>query len=520
MFQVKQEDIERHPSSLGRDGEELMDGEREGEDWESPYGDHHDKSDSDNVGEEGDLGGDEGRRSLKSVDSEPRCVLQFSLAKVLAHKAATRLKAKKAAKGQTRLGVPGPDMTPNLNFAPSDAALEVRFEHEDLEEDAEVKPKKKHHWPKIMVSLWPKGKGKKADFIPLDIRREGEEMEDEDDANSAERHESSGSRHSEEGGSVDGENESDQDGHDSRSESEAYQGNDRESRSRSVNRRRSTHDSQHSAIVKRDSIVDSRSRHDRENDSVTFMNLVRDFMEESLIKSYRKSHVRGHNYVDVTTELETQQRFRLEHARERAMRAVEVKAEAVQCDDMWKNLTDEEMIAHMVTRNVIKKAIYLEKELVHQQAMDIAAKAVAEEILAQIEESVEHISPENTKHKNQRKFSICLESPVMENTKPSDVKLRVEYPLGEESEPKNETETTSASLKELRVSELDKTALQTVTALKLQPWEPLPPIGSQKFAEDIGLINPATSCDSKIICKCCSYTRVVNCFYGARPVDD
>ena len=514
MFQVKQEDIESHPSSLGRDGEELMDGEREGEDSESPYGDHHDKSDSDNNGEEGDLGGDEGRRSLKSVDSEPRCVLQFSLAKVLAHKAATRLKAKKAAKGRTRLGVPSPDMTPNLNFAPSDAALEVRFEHEDLEEDAEVKPKKKHHWPKILVSLWPKGKGKKADFIPLDIRREGEEMDDEDDADSAE-------RHSEEGGSVDGENESDQDGHDSRSESEAYQGSDRESRSRSgsVNHRRSTCDSQHSAIVKRDSIVDSRTHHDRENDSVTFMNLVCDFMEESLIKSYRKSRVRGRNYVDVTTELETQQRFRLKHARERALRAVEVKAEAVQCDDMWENLTDEEMIARMVTRNVIKKAIFLEKELVHQEAMDIAAKAVAEEILTQIEESVEHISPENTKHKNQRKFSICLESPVMENTKPSDVKLRVEYSLGEESEPKNETET-SASLKELRVSELDKTASQTVTALKLRPLEPLPPIGSQKFAEDIGLINPATSCDSKIICKCCLYTRVVNYFYGARPVDD
>jgi len=224
-------------------------------------------------------------------------------------------------------------------------------------------------------------------------------------------------------------------------------------------------------------------------------------MEDTLVRSHQHDCVLGHGYTDVTSELKAHQLVRQNLARERAMAAV--KATSPQCDDIFATLTDEEMISRLIIRRVFRDAVALVKELDHQENMDAAAKAIADEILAQLDDTMEVQSRDNQHH-----FSICVESPVTETLHQSEVKLRVEYPSDDESEMESGTTELKqeSGQRRRRVSYVSHKGRQgssheTANVLQLQTWKPLPPIGTRASAEDIGLIDPETSCDSKTVCK-------------------
>ena len=159
---------------------ETTDGERE-EDWQSEA---HDQSSPGGGGEregehteEGEEEGEEGDRETVTPSKEEKegFVLQFSLAKVLAHRAAEKMRSrvKKARHHREKLPVPDVGLTSGLVDLTSEAALEIRLAHsqlEDLHEDQDRTVTKKH-WPKILVSLFPHGRQRwrKADYIPVDI---------------------------------------------------------------------------------------------------------------------------------------------------------------------------------------------------------------------------------------------------------------------------------------------------------------------------------------------------------------
>ena len=220
-------------------------------------------------------------------------------------------------------------------------------------------------------------------------------------------------------------------------------------------------------------------------------------MEDTLVKSHQRDCVLAHGYTDVTSKLEVRQNL----ARERAVAAV--KATSVQRDDIFATLTDEEMIARLLIRRVLRDAVALVKELDHQENMAAAAKAIADEILAQLDGTMEVESRDNQRH-----FSIRVESPLTEPLHQSEVKLRVEYPSDDESE----MESGTAELKSepgqrrRRVSYASRKVRQvsshgSANVLQLQTWKPLPPIGSRTSAEDVGSTDAETSSDSKTVCK-------------------
>jgi len=154
---------------------EVTDGEHE-EDWQSEA---QDQSSTDGGGERehtqeaGEEGEDEEDRETVTPSKEDNegFVLQFSLAKVLAHRAAemTRSRMKKARHHHEKLNVPNIGLVETS----SEAALEIRLAHSQLEnlDEGQDRPVTKRHWPKILVSLFPHGKQRwrKADYIPVDI---------------------------------------------------------------------------------------------------------------------------------------------------------------------------------------------------------------------------------------------------------------------------------------------------------------------------------------------------------------
>ena len=446
-------------------------------------------------------GGEEGG-DLSESKPGPRCILEFSLAKILAYKTATKIRkirSRKIRNRQRKLNGPCPDVN---RVSPEEECEAAGSDGEAEEEGEDGEVNKRKRGPKIMVSLWPMGKkrGKNSDCIPLVMRREGGEEEEEEE-------EAEGDIDAEgvPGGSEGGQ--SPKDGStESKNETCEIGGN-----IESGNEDDDINTDDESSM----------SRHQRHcRQSMVFMNLVRDFMEDRLIQTHRRSRVCSHDHAELTTSIEEYNR-----TRGRGVRGVEV-----QCDDMWATMTDEELIARIVVRNTVTKAVALEKELLSDKgSIHAAASNIADKLLAKIDDNARHIKADA----DQRLFRIRLEPPAKNKSDPSVVNLRLEYLVDDESE--NETvEKSGCNLGEKSVSELgekseselgeklelvrqkgisptvsrevrtsvhDASGSPLEVASEMRTFEPLPPIGSMQGSEEIGLINPATTCSSEIFCK-------------------
>ena len=152
---------------------ETTDGERE-EDWQSSpdgRGEREREHTQDTEEEEED---EDDRETVTPSKAESEgFVLQFSLAKVLAHRAAEKMRSrmKKGRHHREKLNVPDIGLTSGLVDPASEAALEIRLAHSQLEDLDEDQDRPAKNWPKILVSLFPHGKQRwrKADYIPVDI---------------------------------------------------------------------------------------------------------------------------------------------------------------------------------------------------------------------------------------------------------------------------------------------------------------------------------------------------------------
>ena len=429
-------------------------------------------------------GGVEGR-DLPKRKPGARCILEFSLAKVLADKAATRIRkirSRKLRKWQRRLNGPDPDQ---VGSEEDFEAAGSYGEAEEEEEDAELDKHKRG--PKVMVSLWPMGKTRwnKANCIPLTMRMEGGEEEEEVDIDAE------GVQGGSEGG------ESPQDGS-TESKNEACEVGVRDENGNEERMISGLNDDGSDDVDTGDML--STNRHDQHvRQSIVFMNLVRDFMEERLIRSHRRSRELSEDRAEIAGSLEEYNRTRRGSGRKGSVRGV-----AVQCDDMWARITDEELIAIMIVRNTVTKAVALEKELVAPEgAIHEAARNIADELLAKIDDNIKADD-------DQRMFRIRFETPLNVKTDPTVVNLRLEYLVDEESEGKTDVKPEVVRQKRFslaapwdvhRTSVVDSSESPLEVAREMQTFEPLPPIGSTQDSEEIGLINPATACSSDIICK-------------------